>query len=558
MNITRRNFFKTIAAGALFGQSLLSESLGKVSLDTFMGQSLRHVADLTTLKRRLVPSLAFLEKALGLNMNVGAGESLSVRNDLCERGCELKANPKTLLFFGQISDAHVLDEESPARLVAAEEYLEKLGVHSAFRPQDDLTPHVLNSMVESMNEIAKRTPVDFLLNTGDSLDNAQQNELSWFISTLEGGEVDADSGLNEDPLFGPNNDANDPFVSRGLLAHIPWYSAFGNHDFLLQGNIPFHLLSLYNSIFEKIFDKLVIQNPVGDFSNAVLKPWTTPPNLSQLKPGKIIADVQRSALGAKEYLKMHWQKQSTRPVLGFPRNLSNSEFLYYSVYPKAGLPLKMIVLDTASRSGTALGTIDEVQYKKFLIPELEKAKANKELVMIVSHHPGDDIKTLSGLREEMYNTYGREKSLAEGIKEFFSQIEVNQNYISREQFQETLKSYPNVFLHVAGHRHSHKVTCIGSSSQGYWEVQSASLLDYPQQSRLFEIVYEGNNTGAIHTCVVDHNSPSGSLSAYSRQLAYQDATSRAPQSDFKDYTGKEADRNTILRFSIPPEIAKKL
>lgn len=554
MNITRRDFFKAIAAGALLGPSILSEGLP--SQEVTWGNSLRSVADLTTLHRRYVHSLAFLDKALGspLNARFAIGEPLGMRNDLCREILDPKAAPKTLLFFGQITDAHIVDEESPARLVAAEMYLEKLGVTSAFRPQEDLTPRVLDSMVETMNEIARRTQMDFLLNTGDSLDNAQKNETDWFLSALEGGEIDPDSGINEDPLAGPDNDANDSFIAKGLMASIPWYSAAGNHDLLLQGNVPFQYLELYNSIFKKIFDKLVLQNPVGNFSNAVLKPWTSPPDLSKLISGNVIADARRSILNSRDFLKVHWQKQSMRPVVGFPRNLPDPEFMYYSVYPKSGLPLKMIVLDTASRSGTALGTIDENQYKRFLIPELEKAKSNKELVMIVSHHPGDDIKTLSGLREEMYHAYGKNESIAQGVKEFFSQVSDNRNYISQQDFQDTLKSYPNVFLHVAGHKHSHKITCVGTQDRGYWEVQSASLLDYPQQSRLFEIVYEGNNVGAIHTCVVDHNSPAGSLASYSRSLAHKDANRDAQ--DY--YAGKAEDRNTILRFSIPPEIAKKL
>ena len=60
------------------------------------------------------------------------------------------------------------------------------------------------------------------------------------------------------------------------------------------------------------------------------------------------------------------------------------------------------------------------------------------------------------------------------------------SYVQREELQETLKSYPNVFANIAGHNHHHAITPIGEGEHGFWQIQTASLLDYPQQSRVLK------------------------------------------------------------------------
>lgn len=558
--LNRRDFIKSAAATLLFG-GLSAGELSAESIESkkYLGKALQEVWEMTTLHKKVQPESAIFERLLGIPSHE-KGEMPLVRRELSGSKKMLTKTPKTLTYFGQVTDVHIVDEESPARLVAAEKYLKLIGIDSAFHPQEDLTLHVLDSMIRTFNTIMTQRKLDFLLNTGDSIDNAGENELQNFIKVFAGGTIDPDSGTNQDPRPGAANDANDPFIAPGFTKNIPVYATIGNHDILLQGNIPPTLRGIYNSIVKKFLKFMELRDPVGNYSNAVLTPWLTPPNINNLKAGLIIPDAGRKPLTGKDFIKLYLENQKNRVFMGFPEKVLGSEYGYYSVMPKSGLPLRLVALDTTLRLGSAKGAIDATQYKEFLIPELEKAKKNKELVIITSHHPGNDIMTLASIKAELKATFGKNKELNNLLNELFHEMSARKDaYISRNTFEDTLKSYPNVIAHIAGHQHQNKITKIGQKGHGYWEVQTASLLGFPQQSRLFEVVYEGSGVGSIQTCVVDHDSPQGSFADYSRKLAYEDHKKSKNRKDFPgNPTGQARDRNAILQFSIPPEIEKKL
>src|SRR5215213_3306752 len=158
---------------------------------------------------------------------------------------------RTIATFGQLTDTHVRDEGSPARVP----FLDRLGppVTSTFRPQEAVSPQILNAAVRSLN--AERPQAVFV--TGDLIDNAQRDELDQLRAVLSGGPVDPDSGgrgyrgvqaaSNPDGFFyrpaldaprhaGVLTEAQRRFVAPGL--RVPWHPALGNHDLLVQGELP--------------------------------------------------------------------------------------------------------------------------------------------------------------------------------------------------------------------------------------------------------------------------------------------------------------------------------
>src|SRR6185312_9717510 len=107
----------------------------------------------------------------------GPGEPLRDRTDLA------RPSPpgRTLATLAVLTDVHVRDEESPARVP----FLDRLGgpFSSTFRPQEALSAQVLDAAVRSVN--AARP--DAVLVTGDLIDNAQANELALARTVLDGG-----------------------------------------------------------------------------------------------------------------------------------------------------------------------------------------------------------------------------------------------------------------------------------------------------------------------------------------------------------------------------------
>jgi hypothetical protein len=97
-------------------------------------------------------------------------------------------------------------------------------------------------------------------------------------------------------------------------------------------------------------------------------------------------------------------------------------------------------------------------------------------------------------------------------------------YGSEEEFIAKLHTYPNLILWIAGHRHRNPVTAFKSPDAdrpelGFWEVETSSLRDFPQQFRTFEIVRNSEDTVSILTTDVDPVVEDGSPAATSRTYA---------------------------------------
>jgi hypothetical protein len=90
-----------------------------------------------------------------------------------------------------------------------------------------------------------------------------------------------------------------------------------------------------------------------------------------------------------------------------------------------------------------------------------------------------------------------------------------------------LHGYPNLMLWMSGHRHLNVVTPQPYSAtdpgdqpeKSFWEVETASLRDFPQHLRTFEIRRNADNTISIIVTNVDPAVSPGSPAASSRDYA---------------------------------------
>jgi hypothetical protein len=96
--------------------------------------------------------------------------------------------------------------------------------------------------------------------------------------------------------------------------------------------------------------------------------------------------------------------------------------------------------------------------------------------------------------------------------------------VAEQKLLDKLHTYPNLILWVAGHRHINAVTKLPSPDAshpelGFWEVETCSLLQFPQQFRTFRIVRNSDNTISIFATDVPPTVKKGSIAEKSRKYA---------------------------------------
>ena len=435
----------------------------------------------------------------------GPGEPLLQRTQLAPR---VAAGP-TLATFAEITDAHVVDEESPARL----EMLDRLGppFTSAFRPQESLTGQVLAAAVRSLN--AERPQA--VVVTGDLIDNAQANEFAEATAVLNGGKVDPSSGARRyegvqaaddpDPFY--YRPDVDPPLHRGLLAaaqrdfvspglRAPWYPVVGNHDLLIQGNVAPTTRTRAVAVGDRKLVKLS-QTAVDAARTERLSPRTVRALLAHGLPGRsvrVTADPRRRELTPAQVL---------AALRRASRHGGRGPLLDYSF--DLGSAVRVIVLDLIRRDVGAGGIVHAGQ-PQWLARQLRSAR--RRWVVVFSHTP-------------LASATGGDALLA------------------------PLDRDPHVVAAIAGDTHRNSIAPRRTPTGGYWLLTTASLVDYPQQVRMFRL--RGTREGVVlDTWVVDAY-PSDKLASISRQLTFLDYQGGRP----RGLAGGRADRNAALYVRGP-------
>jgi hypothetical protein len=180
-----------------------------------------------------------------------------------------------------------------------------------------------------------------------------------------------------------------------------------------------------------------------------------------------------------------------------------SDFACYSFVPKSAIPIKVIVLDdTCKGSGQpeyAAGCIDQFRMT-WLQNELAAGQAANQLMIIAAHIPFNPYKSLVTQPSQVASSPP------------FMSLFIPEPYpgatsvVDDATLLTTLQAYPNLILWLAGHRHMNTVTpqvCATDPTRSFWEVETSSLRDFPQQFRTFNIYRNGDNTVSIVVTNVD-------------------------------------------------------
>jgi len=468
-------------------------------------------------------------------------------------------NAASLLSFFTITDTHIYDKESPSQPF----YLLMRDMTFPFNSLPGITftmlytTHILDAAIQTVNALHKQKPFDCGLFLGDACNNSQYNELRWYIDVIDGKFITPSSGAH---AGAETIDYQKPYQAAGLDKTIPWYQVKGSHDNFWFGSSPVNDFLQQNYIGEDVLcvgD--VLADPLNGFNVHDYYMGTVDGNtpcgniigagpISTTSATKVVADPNRRSLNMKDWMSEFLNTSSKPAGHGFTQTNIDNDFSSYSFEPKSNVPIKVIMLDdTENESETNLknygnGYLDQARYE-WLISQLDQGQSEGKLMIIAAHVP---------IGVSTYNSGSTGSWMID-------------SYIpDKPQLIAKLQTYSNLILWLAGHQHNNQVTPFASldfnhPELGFWEVQTASLRDFPQQFRTFDIVRNTDDTISIIITDVDPAVKDGSPAAMSRFYAMAaTALYNTPTIPSAAASAATSAHNAELILQLSPEMQTKI
>ncbi|MDV7245479.1 MULTISPECIES: TIGR03767 family metallophosphoesterase [Rhodococcus] len=480
----------------------------------------------TTLEATAVPLGTSGYRKLG----AGAGWPTIVRTELAEARNGREDRRTALASLVQLTDVHLVDAQSPVRF----EYVHPF-TGSAFRPQETLTAHGVVALVHRVNALAAgphtQRPFDAVVSTGDNTDNKEFAELSWFLTALNGGTIVPNTGAPDryegvqnsgaDLYWNPESPiqdmykkagfpeipgllgaAIDPVTSPGL--RTPWYCVFGNHEDSVEGTVPSGippLDAMYTGSLKFEVPGSPEQAKAVDIATkydpgaiaGVLSAFTTPPRV-------VTPDPTRAPFTPRQFIAAHLDPANTGPGPvghGFAPDAGDTGIGYYAFDIAPGVV--GISMDSTNHAGFVDGSLGAAQFRWIedtllagssvyydSAGALVSQSRSDTWFVLFSHHTST---TMDNLVPDPANP--------------------TEPRIPAAQLVSLLHRFPNVLAWVNGHTHENRITPWAGPTpeQSFWEVNTASHIDFPQHGRILEVVDNADGTVSILTTLFEADSP---------------------------------------------------
>ncbi|MGC0315104.1 TIGR03767 family metallophosphoesterase [Kitasatospora acidiphila] len=581
-SINRRQFLRRTGLAGLSAGAALSLAgspfASAAGLDRALALSARRAVRVggTTLEQVATPSGG----AAGYQrLAAGPGWPLVVRGELAAAQSGRDDRRTALASFVQFTDMHLTDTESPMRF----EYLGHLD-DAACRPQETLTVRGASALIERVNALGSGPytgmPFNLVVTTGDNTDNHEQIELDWYLSVMSGGPITPNSGdpnryegvqNSGDPAYwnpelafqdtykqagfpqlpGFLTAAGRTFRAPGLTT--PWYTTLGNHDDSIVGTLPD--LGLLNDVYT---GNRKLEGVNAADAAQIFALFKTDPAGALLKIGQLLGDAslvrqvtpddRRKPFTPKSFAQAHLDPAVTGPGPfghGFTADAAASGDLYYT-FPIAD-GVVGISVDTTNMAGWADGSIGTAQLH-WLEQQLQahsghwydtdgnvvRGGAGGDYIMVFSHHTST---TMGNLLPDPRNIFDGRHNGSELVA--------------------LLQRYPNVVAWVNGHTHMNQITAHGHAvpERSFWEVNTASHIDFPQHARVIELADNGDGTISLFTTLIESAAPyatsfddtsDANLAALYRELSYNDPFAKPAAK-----IGTPLDHNTELLLAKP-------
>ncbi|WP_177320032.1 TIGR03767 family metallophosphoesterase [Actinoplanes philippinensis] len=447
-------------------------------------------------------------------------------------------------------------------------------------------------------------------------------------SNLAGGNP---SGFHDPEFWAPDTTVPDKYKALGfpglpgVLAAarasytsiglgMPWYAAYGNHDGEVQGNVPLDPDFLSSDNLQQIWTGDPRDVAVG--GEKIVDTAATPPDRYEdfgffdklaiarnLIRVDVTPDDNRRLLGRRAFVQEHFTTTGAPAGHGFTAGRGEA---YYSI-PSADSDLvQFITLDTVNINGGASGSITEAQMdwletqlransSTYLVPtepppsiimENGGTRPREDLIIPgrgLTDGAGSTIVNQPGVRDKLFvifchhtlDSMDNADLPPRGRPDLVGTVQWRGDALRR-----LLLAYPNVIALVTGHTHRNDIKPYPRLGQalngGFWEIGTASHIDWPIQSRIIEIAASpeaqqagefggaaGPATISIFTTMVDLDAPLAhgadlsdpiQLAALARELATNDPQEVGAEGDTRDIKrrmGRLEDRNTQLLLPAP-------